>query len=403
MDTPADSIKSLLEDTTITRRQFGQGLATAAGIATINPPLTAIEDLLKPITTPLEEVRTFASEVKETFSEIASIREEIGYTRRFSPALNYLRENVVEHYFDEKPPEQEVNIELEPQYLYSNLQSISDILETTEILLGFNTKKILRYIRQGSPDNYFSFNITEGQLNLPPDSKTLHNLERVGLVDVILHEVGGHGVDPDGLNAQESLTPLQILKMSAAKWRALSYADKVPGLFKQHEQDASSDPLTKFNVKLGDNFKTASFESNIIGEGLVQGTPEAMGKISDLYTRYINVLIQDTTTTSSSVTDPRNYEMVCLLMGSELTNGIKSGNIKLLDQELTREYNDALEWRDKEIFAEMVKYSILYPSLLEDTPEGQAIKNNIEDFYRILRKDPNLKLEDLQAQLMTIS
>ena len=393
MDTPADSIQSLLE-TPLSRRQFNGGIATMAATSVLRPSLNAVDGVLAPITDPLIEVQEFASSAKEIFFEIAAIREDLGYTRRFSPALTYLRNNVVESYFYEKPPVQNISIELPPEYYYQNINKLSDITNASNILLGSSLEKILRRIRKGEDDTFFGFTMEEGYLNIPPKQETLEKMNRADLVDVVIHEVGGHGVDPDGLNVQESLTPLQILKMSSLKWRALSYADRIPNLFENHPQDTSGIKLDEFKIKLGDNFKTASFQSEMLGDGLVQGTPEAMQRVTDVYSRYIDVLKQHK--------DERNYQMVCLLMGSELSNGIKSGSIELLDQDLIKDYNDALEFRHKEIFAEMVKYSIMYPDLLEETEEGKNIKDCVQEFYRILRKEPKLQLEDLQAQLMQI-
>jgi hypothetical protein len=370
--------------------------AVSVGLALTRNPVRTIYDRLENTSTEIE-INRFTLSVKPTFQEIARIRTSLGYppTERLSPGAKYLKDNVVNNFISESEWYRTFNRRSGPELSlsdeYIERTDIKPIVQVGKAVVGTPYNALIKIISANTDiTNYFNFDINNGHLFLPPNPLSKTNTKEIK-ADVT-HEFG-HGIDPDGINVLTSIPTVRTLKMLELKWNTLQYAKQIPGMFLN---DPHNDLYFQgLNQTVGDLFIRKVKETDQINS-LIDGDPEDMITFLDLYQRYIPEIFNES----------ENNKSLRRLIGDEINDKIIKGKLHIIDKELQEEYADKyqnqLDWIYTEVFAEMVRTSILEPDKLAQTQEGKIILNNIQSIIQILRDEPNLKLQDIKRTIDTI-
>lgn len=165
--------------------------------------------------------------------------------------------------------------------------------------------------------------------------------------DFVLHEASGHGTDPASMKYPQEM----LIKVEHGKWKALSQMLSIEGQFLNHPGDLMF-PLLKKQVG-----ETVGYEY-VIGENLADIFEEENRNL-------VNYALQDIAQERGrNLKDLKFNKSVCKELGGKLISLLRNRKIKF-SGELKRTYQDYLEWAGTEIYAEMVKYSLIYSNLLK--------------------------------------
>jgi hypothetical protein len=166
-------------------------------------------------------------------------------------------------------------------------------------------------------------------------------------MNFVLHEAGGHGTDPVSMEY-----PLKMLiKIEHGKWKALSQMLSIEGQFLYNPGDLMF-PLLKKKVgeTVGYWYVTGQNLSNIFDEAninLVNSELEAIARER-----------------GRKLQDLKFNKSVCKELGGKLVSLLRSGKIKF-SGDLKKTYQSGMESAGVEIYAEMVKYALVYPDLIK--------------------------------------
>lgn len=181
-----------------------------------------------------------------------------------------------------------------------------------------NLIKGVRVDKEAPVSMTFDSRFNVRMMNIPEDVNELVDLE--SFIKYVLHECVGHGTDP-GLPEMDFIYSYDVLlRVEHGKWKALSQAMKVEGKFLNDKGDLMY-PVLK--MKVGE-----SVAKELVDRGGAGGVKYNKRK--------------------------------CIELGGYMMEGLRSGKTKLpVEQESA--YKVGLERILVEIYAEMVKYAVLYP------------------------------------------
>ena len=182
------------------------------------------------------------------------------------------------------------------------------------------------------------------KVSLSVDTSTLVTKE---IINIILHEVGGHGSDPR--NGLTIYNLPQLIRAEYGKWKALSQAYAVQGQLLNHPNDLTL-PLLKRSL------------GEVIGNNINHDTKAQLSDPSgiQLIEKLVNQLAQKK---NISPKDLIFNKQVCMDVGEEIVGHIRNKTLDI-QGELKTVYQDTLESALTEQWAEMVRISILNPDLI---------------------------------------
>ena len=338
----------------ISRRAFLKTSAVGLTVAATGPK---IFDWLRQVVGPSIEI-ALSVESKKLLSEITKFRESLGLEglpSEFVPGLlkNEHWTSKLDNYADALP---------EKNRSYS-----LRIFEVIQKMFGSNATRL---VKGSKTDPQYPYGMSfEGETRFCNVSETVHNIPiQDQFTDFVLHEACGHGSDP-AIGA--SYPPEILIRVEHGKWRALSKALSVPDQFLNNPGDLMF-PLLKRSIgETVGRFMTGNQNFPIVDEISVSVVKDKVAKV-----------------TQARGKEPDTLEFnkaVCREIGEALITLLREGKVKFVG-DLKQTYQDKMETACIEIYAEMVKYALLYSYQIQnntDIIEGikeviSAIRGNSE-------------------------
>lgn len=221
------------------------------------------------------------------------------------------------------------------------------IFEVIQKLFGNNAT---RNIKGAETNPQFPNNMGFNRLNRFCNvCESVHNIPiQDQFTDFVLHEACGHGSDP----ARGANYPPEILiRVEHGKWRALSQALSIPDQFLNHPGDLMFPLLKKSIGETVGRFMTGGQESPIVDDASLSIVKQEVTRIARAKGKEPGSL--------------KFNKRVCREIGETLTNLLREGKIKFLG-DLKKTYQDKMEAACIEIYAEMVKYALIYPDKIQN-------------------------------------
>jgi hypothetical protein len=222
------------------------------------------------------------------------------------------------------------------------------IEDVTSRLFGANATQLIRGCRT-DPIVYgaMAFNDGTRECILPENVHTIPI--DTNFIDFILHEAGGHGSDPCSSFAGKYPRDV-FIHVEHGKWQALSSMFDVKDQFLNNPGDLMY-PILKRGL------------GKVVGQEYVDS-----GNISQLFDvrgqNKINSLIESIALSQRvKVNDLKFNKSVCREIGAAIVPDARAHKLTMKGN-LRTTYDGTMEWVGAEIYAEMVKYSILYPELI---------------------------------------
>ncbi len=299
-----------------------------------------------------------SNESKKMMSEIIKFRVSLGLEGLPAEVIPGLLKK------DVWKPEQEDFTNLLPE---KNKSYGIRIDELTRILFGKNSRRLVKGVRQDPSSPYgITFDTNARECLLDED---IHRIPiEKDFTDFVLHEAAGHGSDPS-LNLP--LPPDILIKTEYGKWMALSQCLSIEGQFLNHPNDLMF-PLLKTSIgeKIG---RTITENLNI--SGLMH--EENTGIVNQEITKIARAR-------GKSIEDLKFNKKACKEIGEVLISLLRSGQIKFTGS-LKKVFTDGMEKVCVEIYAEMVKYAVMYPNLIG---QNLNITMGIENVFSAIQERP---------------
>ena len=240
------------------------------------------------------------------------------------------------------------------------------------------------FVREVNPDP------TKPSLTLDYETRastifdSVHNQSNIrGFLPTLVHEGDGHGSDPFLAEIGGLKIPLDVfVRMDHGRWKALSQALSIPGEFLNHPEDAMYPNLKR-------NVGRAVAEALVLKKdqtGLVDaGSKEELDKI-----------IAEIAREQKAAPDEVKFnKRACYKIGDGLLN-LRRQNMVKFQPELQQRYQDAMDYQTlHEIYAEMVKYAILYPDQIN---YDQSIISGITEIFSAIQGRP-VMLKELKLHI----
>lgn len=257
-------------------------------------------------------------------------------------------------------------------------------IQTMGVVAGKNAAQLIKEVTLDEYDpNAIRFNVIERYATFPEYIQQWHGID---FINIALHE-GTHGLDPDDALSIPIPTNM-LIQMEYGKWLALSQAFEVPGEFFNHPSDGTLPNVkTALGQNLGELFLSTGDAESVFALG---SDPDSK--------RFLRAILVETGRNQGVPPEQiKLTEEVCLELGGFLVEGVLAGKIKLNDP-FRLMYEQHLENALNEIFAEMVKKSIMEPSSVNDT-----VIEGISIFLTALREEKEpVDLRKIHAGLMNL-
>jgi len=221
------------------------------------------------------------------------------------------------------------------------------IHEVMKGLFGDFGTSLVREVRIDLENPFgISFSGTDRSLRV---SESIHNIPIEDLYsDYVLHEAVGHGSDPEmeGIAYPSEM----IVKVEHGRWRALAQALLVEGHFFKHPEDKTYPFIKK---TLGEVIGRYAI-NNIPFNNLVSG--------SDAYL-FFDTIRKVAKSREKNLGELKYNKKICLEIGEKTIDFINRGRI-VLKGDLENAFSCNMEISLREIYAEMLKYALFYPSAI---------------------------------------
>lgn len=221
------------------------------------------------------------------------------------------------------------------------------IFEVIQILFGTNAT---RNIKGSKPDQQhpygMSFDRGSRFCNVSDSVHDIHIKDQ--FTDFVLHEACGHGSDPA---VGASYPPETLIRVEHGKWRALSQALSIPDQFLNHPDDLMSPMLRRSIGEAVGRFITGDQSNPMVDNQSVATVEQEVSEIARSRGKDVNSL--------------KFNKRVCKEIGESLITLLREGKIGFVG-ELKKTYQDKLENACVEIYAEMVKYALVYPDKIQN-------------------------------------
>lgn len=257
------------------------------------------------------------------------------------------------------------------------------IANVMEAVFGDNNTRLVRGARV-NPDNPWgmSFDYRDRFCNI---SDAIHSVPiESEFTGYVLHEAVGHGSDP--AMARTIYPPEILIRVEHGKWMALSQALSVEGQFFKHPEDLTY-PLLKRKIgeAVGRFFvngkKGQSITSESQGWALIEKVIVSISKQKEVQPERLKF-----------------NKQTCSLIGEAVIDMITKGKLVLAGK-LEEEYQSGLEAACREIYAEMIKYALLYPEKIENN--HNIISGVSQIFTAISGQD--LPIQQRRRQVQSLS
>lgn len=256
------------------------------------------------------------------------------------------------------------------------------INEIMIILFGQNGQRLVKGAKTDYKYPYgMCFDPNDRQCNV---SDTVHCIPiEDKFTDYVLHEAAGHGSDPS-LNL--IMPPELLIKVEYGKWMALSECLSVEGQFLNHPHDLMF-PLLKRSIgeTVGKSMVVNRGIDDIVDERSIASVTQIIAKVAERRRKYIG--------------DLKFNKSVCREIGGALVSLLRNGQIKFRG-ELKKEYQNSMEIACVEIYAEMVKYALLYSDLIG---RNQNILNGVKQVFSAFQDKPVADIDDSRIKIQSPS
>jgi hypothetical protein len=254
------------------------------------------------------------------------------------------------------------------------------VKQLSSIIFGPLSEGIVRSVTMNpSLTSYASFEQETRELTLSRNIHTGHPIDN-GFLDIFMHEVAGHGSDLR--NTKGLFSAPDRIRGAHGKSRALSQALLVEGQFLHHPGDQM---LPKIQLGLA-----MSIGQKYVDKSIQDYIKSGMDNL-------LNALDQKAKEKGIKKEDLRFTRRTCVELGSELFYNVLTKRI-ILTGELYDSYVNTVEGALDEIYAEMVRYSILYPEKIFYNRE--IIEGVTEELSTLYRKP--IDLVELREKIIEV-
>jgi hypothetical protein len=284
-------------------------------------------------------------EQRQILKDIESYRKDLGLDYKpFELVQAIMNNSLANADTNESPPPSLFNTKEVPKFNLSYAQRVEEICRT---ILGLNFAKLVRGVSfdKNSPYGFF-FNPANrtvqlgAQVNEIPMTPDFNNFTA--------HEALGHGTDPD-LGGSQIYSLDQMLQVELGKWMALSRMFDIKDQFLNHPGDMMKPFLArKIGKEIALTFSQNQEQQSLnwIGAGI-------------LYEE-IKVLA---TAKNCAVENLKFNKAACKIIGLKLIDGMRTQVVKLKNS-AKQAYEDGMATVGHEIYAEMVRYSLMHRDLI---------------------------------------
>lgn len=222
-------------------------------------------------------------------------------------------------------------------------------MRTFEVIQKIFGDNATRIIKGSKSDPYHPYGMSfDGPSRFCNISDSVHSIPLEDqFTNYVLHEACGHGSDP-ALGA--SYPPEILVRVEHGKWRALSQALSIPGQFLSHPEDQMF-PLVKKSV------------GEIVGRFMVGEHSIPIVDVQS-YSTVRNVVARIASEKGKNIDAIKFNKAACRKIGEELIDLLRKGRIKFVG-DLKDSYQSSMEDACIEIYAEMIKYALLYPDKIQ--------------------------------------
>ncbi len=340
----------------ISRRTFLSLIGGSAAGAIMGRVLVKYfpEETVEAVATAIKEV-SLSKESKQKLNEVVEYRRKLGLDGLSPGALRGL-------FIGEKwqSPSEKLEVDL-PEKNKSYGLRIKEIMDN---LFGGNSGRLVREVRADSSFPYGMFFDSSSRSCCLSDSVQNIPIEGV-FTDYALHEAVGHGSDPL-LNL--NYPPEILAGVAHGKWRALSRCLSIEGQFLDHPGDLML-PLLKRSI------------GEVVGRAVVE-KKKLRSIVNWKNAEVVRNIVDEIAEENGKDTDELKFnKQVCGQLGGELFQLLMDGKIRF-DGELRDRYREEMESVCAEIYAEMVKYALLYPDLIGD---DEDVIQGIEEVFSAVK------------------
>jgi hypothetical protein len=371
------------ENETYGRREFlkmvGLGLATGAAAGAAGKASAEIISKMKKnpesIYENIAEMREVSSEMDRIIPNVMQYRKELGL-EQLPVEMVMLEEDFYSNFISQDTWVEDSEIQVA---MPVNTRSYGEhIKNTMEIIFGRNAGRLVKNIETPEDDPHgIKFTVGKRRVALPEEVDSIPQYP--DFVDFILHEAAGHGSDP--LNAIYEYPSLVFVKTEEGKWEALSKAFSVEGQFLNNPGDLM---VPKLEKDLGAEFSReliSGVENPIKGSGM-ERMVETIEKIANQQ----NVK-------SSEV---KFNKKACRALGSVLLEEKADQNLSF-GKTMEKNHQALLDESLTEIYAEMVKYAILYPEKINN---DEDIISGVKKVISAISGKEDVDLQELRREIL---
>jgi len=379
------------DDKKMSRRSFlkavGGGVAVGAagylgleGLEKISEPFFESSNFPENIRSlpHLAERAEVARNMEEQLSEINKYREKLGSTA-LPAELADLENNFMENFISVEVWKDPVEVKVEmPIMTRSYGEVVKDVMEK---MYGEKSGRLVHSVYNDEQNPYgIFFKKSDRKVSL---SWTISDIPLYpNFIDFALHEAAGHGSDPavEGIKYPTSM----LLGVEKGKWRALSKALSIEGQFFNHPGDQMY-PVFKKN--LGEAYAR---------ELVLEKRIPAYGKgLNSLEGPLVGLAQQQ----EVPVSDIKFNKQACFIIGHILAAAKISKEISFNDN-LQKAYNEQMDNALAEIYAEMIKYTILYPDRIN---HDEDILGGVEEICAAISGNEQVDLKGIRSSIFQIN
>lgn len=282
-------------------------------------------------------------EQRQSLEDIKSYRKDLGLNYEPYELIKAIIKNAekTENNAELPPPFDTSEV---PKFNFSYAERVREICQT---ILGNNFSRLIKGISLdiNSPYGFF-FNSSTRKVQLGSQ------VNEIPLVPdfnhFTAHEALGHGTDPD-IDGHQIYTLDQMLKVELGKWMALSRMFDIKDQFLNHPGDMMKPFLAR---KVGQEVAFAFFHQQEQQSLNWIGAPILYDKI--------NTIAKNR---GCSIEELKFNKAACKEIGLEIIAGIRDRGVKLKNS-AKYAYEDGMATVGHEIYAEMVRYSLITPELI---------------------------------------
>jgi len=315
-----------------------------------------------------------ARNMEKQLVEIGKYREKLGLTQ-LPWELSLIEKYYASAFISEETWREPAEIALEmPVAKRSYGELIKDVMKK---VYGDKSGRLVKavYSDEGNPEGVLFWNDTR-KVSLP---REITNKLYPDVLHNALHEAVGHGSDP-----ADALTVFPtgvLLKAEEGKWRALSKALSIEGQFLFNPGD-SAYPM--FKKDLGEAYaREFVLEKQVPAFG--EGMNDLTGPLAEIAQKQ-----------GVAAADIKFNKRACLVIGTKLTESKLSKRISFNDN-LEKAYNEKMDSALREIYAEMVKYALIYPDLINN---DEDIVGGVKEVFQAISGRDDIDMNRLRAEVI---